>query len=146
MTTDAANEATQMKARNERPNIFPALRYQDAPAAIEWLVKAFGFEKLMVYPGENDTIAHAELKLGPGIIMLGSGTGARPQPTDDPHALNISLYVYVVDIDSHYQRAKAAGAEIVRELQETDYGSREYGARDLEGYAWGFGTYMPEAE
>jgi uncharacterized damage-inducible protein DinB len=57
----------------------------------------------------------------------------------------MGLYVYVEDVDSHYRRAKAAGAEIVRDLKDTDYGSREYAARDLEGHLWSFGTYRPQA-
>ena len=57
---------------SDRPNIFPCLRYEDAPAAIEWLVRAFGFEKHLVVPNPDGTIAHAELKLGPGVVMLGS--------------------------------------------------------------------------
>jgi uncharacterized glyoxalase superfamily protein PhnB len=135
-------------ANDARPNIFPAIRYDDAPAAIEWLVRAFGFEKLFVVPNPDGTIAHGELKLGPGVIMLGS---ARDDDLDmrSPHKLggvNQSIYVYLPDVDSHYQQAKAAGAAIVREIHDTDYGSREYGVRDIEGNLWSFGTYRPGDE
>src|SRR5581483_718770 len=125
------------------PNIFPALRYPDGPGAIEWLGKAFGFEKQMVVPGPNGTIAHAQLRLGPGFVMLGSARhehGANPWDNEKQ-----GVYVYVADIDAHYRRAKAAGAEIVRDLQNTDYGSREYSARDPQGHLWSFGTYHPAA-
>ncbi|MGH7564310.1 MAG: VOC family protein [Gemmatimonadota bacterium] len=129
-------------AQNVFPNIFPALRYQDGAAAVEWLERVFGFEEQMVVPGPGGTVAHAELRLGPGVIMLGS---ARPHEKDNPWATEKQgVYVYVADVDAHYERAKAAGAEIVREIQDTDYGGREYSVRDLEGHLWGFGTYRPE--
>ncbi len=134
-------------SRDSSPNIFPFMRYKDAPSAIEWLVKAFGFEKQMVVPGPNGTIAHAQLSLGPGVIMLGTARedDLRMRSPRDLPAVNQGVYIYVVDVDAHYQRAKAAGAEIVRELNDTDYGSREYTARDLEGHLWSFGTYRPDA-
>lgn len=128
------------------PVIYPALSYRDAPAAIEWLGRAFGFEKLMAMPGPDGTIAHAELRLGSGVLMLGTvkeGQGVR-SPRDLP-AVNQTLYVYVGDPDAHHARAKAAGAEILREPEDTDYGSREYSAKDLEGHHWSFGTYRPGA-
>ena len=133
-------------AHDGMPNIFPFLRYQDAPAALEWLVSAFGFEKQMVVPGPDGTIAHAQMRLGPGVIMLGSAKDdalgmKRPR---DLAGVNQGVYVYVETVDAHYERAKAAGSEIVLELKDTDYGSREYSARDLEGHLWSFGTYYPE--
>src|SRR5436309_8629355 len=99
------------------PNIFPALRYKNARAALEWLGRAFGFEQHMVVPGPEGTVAHAQLKLGPGVILLGSG---KPGPGDNPwDTVPQGVYVYVADVDAHYARARAAGAEIVRELQDT---------------------------
>ena len=124
-------------------NIFPALRYRNGPAALEWLGRAFGFENQMVVPGPEGTIAHAQMKLGPDLIMLGSARHEGAQnPWDD---VKQGIYVCVADVDAHHARAKAVGAEIVRELQDTDYGSREYSVRDLEGHLWSFGTYRPEA-
>jgi uncharacterized glyoxalase superfamily protein PhnB len=118
------------------PNLFPALRYRDQPAAMEWLERAFGFKRHAVHANDDGTIVHAELKLGPGILMMGSA----PEDT-----LGFSLYVYVEQLDAHYARARAAGAEIVRPLADTSYGTREYGARDLDGHLWFFGTYRPAA-
>lgn len=125
--------------QNTRTAVWPALRYRDARAAIRFLTEAFGFEELVVY-GEGDRVDHAELRWPQGGgIMLGSaredssisalppGTGAIYLVTDEPDAL--------------YERAKAAGAEIFRELTDTDYGSRDFGARDPEGVMWSFGTY-----
>jgi uncharacterized glyoxalase superfamily protein PhnB len=126
---------------DEKQVIFPALRYENGPAAVDFLGKAFGFEKQMVVPGPNGTIAHAQLKIGPGVIMLGSAgdeTGTNPWATTKQ-----GVYVYVADVDAHYRRAKAAGAEIVRDIADTEYGSREYSVRDPEGHLWSFGTYRP---
>jgi uncharacterized glyoxalase superfamily protein PhnB len=129
------------------PNIFPALRYSDANAAIEWLKQAFGFEEKTVYRGDDGEVNHAELALGEGIVMLGErrpdgwlGGGA-----PDARASTVSIYIVVADPDAHYERARAAGTEIVRELTDEDYGSREYSARDLDGNLWSFGTYDPYA-
>src|SRR5688500_1061775 len=97
---------------DSRPNIFPAFKYQDAPAAIDWLERAFGFTRQGVHPGPGGTIVHAELKLGSGLIMRGSM--GPPDPAKPWAAAPQGLYVYVSDIDAHYARAKAAGAVIVR--------------------------------
>jgi uncharacterized glyoxalase superfamily protein PhnB len=126
-----------------RPNIFPALHYRDPEAALDWLKRAFGFEEKAVYRGEDGRIHHAELRLGDGLIMFGgipadgvSSGGAQPA---------VTIYAVVSDPDGHCERATAAGAEIVRELTDQPYGSREYGVRDLEGNLWSFGTYDPYA-
>lgn len=128
----------------QNATIYPALSYNDPAAAIEWLKKAFGFEELMVVPGEGKEIVHAELNLGPAVIMLGSSKREMGwvSPADLP-AVNQTLYVAIDDPDAHCARAKAAGARITRELNDTDYGSREYGAQDPEGHHWSFGTYRP---
>ena len=128
--------------------LFPFLRYRDAPAAIDWLVKAFGFKELMVVPNENGTVAHAELEFASGAMMLASARDdeLRIKSPSDLGAVTGGIYVYLQDVDAHCERARAAGAEIVRGPEETDYGSREYTARDLEGHLWSFGTYRPNAE
>lgn len=117
--------------------IAPCVRYRDERAAMEWLQEAFGFAEHAIYENEDGDIAHAELRLESSILMIGSGPD-----TDEP----FSLYVTVEDVDAHHARAVAAGAEIIRPLQDTDYGSREYGVRDLDGHVWYFGTYDPMAE
>jgi uncharacterized glyoxalase superfamily protein PhnB len=123
------------------PTVIPSLRYKDAPRAIKFLEEAFGFKTAMVVEGENGTIAHAELTYGSdGMVMLGTDR-------DDQfgsHAGQGWLYVVVEDPDAHYVQAKAAGAEIVYELTDQEYGSRDYSARDFEGNLWSFGTYRPE--
>lgn len=129
------------------PNIFPFIRYNNAPAAIEWLVRVFGFQKQLVVPGPSETIAHAQLSFGPGVIMLGSAKGGAAQSKGHGGMSDVEqgVYVYVADLDEHYKRTKAGGAEIAQELTDTNYGSREYAAWDLEGHLWSFGTYYPAA-
>lgn len=128
-----------------RPNIFPTLRYLDAQAALEWLERAFGFIAKEVYRGEDGTIHHAQLQLGAGLVMFGEyvENGWWGGHAPDPLAAPTGIYVVVPDPDAHYARAKAAGALIVGDLVDQDYGSREYAARDLEGNLWSFGTYDP---
>jgi uncharacterized glyoxalase superfamily protein PhnB len=123
------------------PTIFPSLRYSDAARAIEFLEQAFGFRRQMVVEGEDGTIAHAELAYGDGMVMLGTD---RPDDKYGSHVGQGWMYVVIEDADAHYAQAKAAGAEIVRELEDQEYGSRDYSARDFEGNLWSFGTYQPE--
>ena len=121
-------------------SLFPALSYADAPAAVSWLERAFGFSPHAVYEDGQGGIAHAELRFGNGIVMFGS---KRPPDPANPWTTDKGIYVAVDDVDAHHARAQAAGAEIVRPLADTDYGSREYSVRDLEGNLWSFGTYRP---
>ena len=117
------------------PTMFPSLSYDDAPAAIDFLCDAFGFERHAVYTNDDGTIAHAELRFGNGAVMVGSAK-AEASATG-------SVYVVVDDPDSHCAQARAAGAEITRDVSDTEYGSRDYAAKDPEGNDWYFGTYQP---
>jgi uncharacterized glyoxalase superfamily protein PhnB len=126
------------------PNIFPVLRYKNAPAAIAWLGRAFGFEPQASFANPDGTIAHAELRLGAGVIGISSDNG--PSPDNPWSAVRQGVYIRVADIDAHHDRARAAGAAVVKPLANTDYGSREYSARDLDGRLWGFGTYEMGAQ
>ncbi len=125
-------------------SLFPSLSYDDARTAIEWLCKAFGFRKRLVVLGPDNTVVHSELSLGTGVIMVSS---TKPdQGRLSPRSLsgvNQALSARIDDPDEHYTRAKAAGAGIVHELQNEEYGSRGYMAKDLEGHLWYFGTYRP---
>lgn len=123
-------------------SIYPSLRYRDAPAAIDWLCDVFGFERHAVYE-DDGIVQHAELRYRDSMIMLGSERPSDQQRGFGSHSGQSWLYVVVEDPDAHYQRSKSAGAEIVRELENQDYGSRDYAARDLEGNLWSFGTYDP---
>lgn len=130
----------------EATRFFPFLRYEDAPAAFEWLHRAFGFEKQMLVPGPKGTVAHAQLRCGAGVVMIGTAKDDFMNMKTPKAAGGITqgIYVHVDDIDAHHERARAAGAEIVMALEDTEYGSREYAARDVEGHLWSFGTYRPE--
>jgi uncharacterized glyoxalase superfamily protein PhnB len=135
-------------AKMTTTTIIPTLRYRDAGTAIDWLCHAFGFEKHLVVPGENNTVAHAQLTFGNGMIMLGSarhdeyGHLVRP-PQDAEAACTQSPYIIIADADVHYRRAVAAGAKIVMDIKDEDYGGRGYSCRDPEGNVWNFGTYDP---
>jgi uncharacterized glyoxalase superfamily protein PhnB len=133
------------------PTISPAMRYRNAPAAIEWLGRAFGFEKHLVVPGPNDTILHAQLTYGNGMIMLNSKLDTAfnqliKQPEDLGGVETQCPYIVVDDADAHYAQAKAAGATIVVDIFDASYGGRGYSCKDLEGHMWSFGTYNQWAE
>jgi uncharacterized glyoxalase superfamily protein PhnB len=127
-------------------NVIPFLGYEDPRAAVDWLARAFGFEASAVHEGENGEIVHAEMRFGDGMIMLGRpGPSFGMKTAKELGAVNQGIYSIVDDgIDAHFERAVAAGAEVVMELHDTDYGSREYMVRDPEGNLWSFGTYRPE--
>ncbi len=137
-----------MDTQSKHARIIPGMRYRNAPAAIEWLCKAFGFEKHLVVPGQDGGIAHAQLTFDNGMIMLSSLGGGMfgslmKHPDEIGGAETQSAYVIVPDCDAHYARAKAAGATMLRDVQDEDYGGRGYTCRDLEGHIWSFGSYDP---
>ncbi|MFD0855038.1 VOC family protein [Actinomadura adrarensis] len=113
-----------------RRTFYPLVPYSDPVKALDWLQRAFGFEPGEIAKDENGTIVHAEMGFDTGIIMFGK-----------PDAPRAQVYVAIDDPDAHHDRAKAAGAEIISELADQDYGSRDYAAKDLEGNIWYFGTY-----
>jgi uncharacterized glyoxalase superfamily protein PhnB len=117
--------------------VTPYLLYEDVATALDWLSRAFGFEEQLRFTGEEGYVNHAEMKLGDGTIYLGD-------PGDhyrNPKRLGqetVGLYVLVDDVDAHYSRAKAAGAEINAEPEDQEYGDRRYTATDPEGHVWFF--------
>ncbi len=127
--------------------VIPAMRYRDPHKMIDWLCETFGFARKAVHDDGNGGIAHAELTLGDGMIMLGSARDddfakvQKPATTD--HLVTQSAYIVVPDADAVYVRAKANGAIIVLEISDKDYGGREFTCRDPEGQVWSFGTYSP---
>lgn len=136
------SDATPQKTPTEpAPQVWPTLRAKDARALIRFLVEGFGFQESAVY-GEGDIVHHAELAWPEGGgIMLGS-----VRDTDEAKAWPLQpgtfgAYVVTADPDAVFARAKAAGAEITAEPHQTDYGSRDFAARDPEGNRWSFGTY-----
>ncbi len=128
--------------------IIPTLKYDNAPAAIDWLCEAFGFEKHLVVEGDEGLINHTQLTFRGGMIMLGSTRGTefdRYQRT--PKATGgvgtQSPYIIVHDVDGHHARAVAAGARVIMEPEDQDYGGRLYSCLDPEGHVWNFGSYDP---
>jgi uncharacterized glyoxalase superfamily protein PhnB len=139
-------------AKDCKSTVIPGLRYRNALAAIEWLCRAFGFTKNAVYMGEGEIVAHAQLTFGNGMVMLGSvqnGTAHSKQmvqPDEVGMRETQSAYLVVSDADAVYATAKAAGAEIVLDIVDADYGGRGFTCRDLEGHLWSIGTYDPWAK
>ncbi|WP_176041430.1 VOC family protein [Burkholderia stabilis] len=134
--------------------LIPCLRYTNAPAAIDFLCHAFGFERHAVYADETDPtlIHHAELTLNGQMVMLGS---ARPGPvrdlyrwktTSEAGGITMCVCAVIDDPDAHCARARAAGADILTAPKDNDgYPGRGYDVRDPEGNVWTFGSYDPFA-
>jgi PhnB protein len=125
------------------PRVMPYLLYEDSDAALEFLVSAFGFTEKMRLTGENGRINHAELSIGDGVIMFGTPDGEYKNPNKLGGRTG-NIYVYVDDVDAHYERAKQAGATIAREPEDQFYGDRNYLAHDPEGHEWYFATHVRE--
>ena len=123
--------------------ITPYLLYSDCEAALDFLSRAFGFEERLRYTGAEGYVNHAEMRLGDGVIYMGNpGEGYR-----NPRELGqdtVGIYVEVDDVDAHYERAKAAGADIREEPRDEPYGERRYTAVDPEGHRWYFATPIRE--
>ena len=126
--------------------IYPILRYNDARGAIESLCAMFGFVEVFSAPESGQFVRHAQLKLGSNIVMIGSIRSDERMAS--PQALGSAtqaLCVYVEDLDAHFERAQAAGAQITSPIRTTDFGWREYHALDIEGHPWTFSTNLPDA-
>lgn len=132
-----------------KSTIIPCLRYRDALAAIDWLCEVFGFEKQAVYTNPDGSVAHAQLTLGGGMLMIGSVVADSEwgklicQPDDIGGDETQSPYLVVPDADQIYERALKRDAEIVIDIKFEDYGGRGFSCRDLEGRLWSVGTYDP---
>jgi uncharacterized glyoxalase superfamily protein PhnB len=116
----------------------PYLTYRDAAAALEWLERAFGFERTQAYTGGNGRIVHAEIAFGAGVAMMRTGDPARGPRRGRMH-------VVVDDVESHHRRAVAAGAHVLEEPAASEMGTRRYRALDLDGYEWTFREPIPLA-
>ncbi len=136
-------------AKDCRSTVIPVLRYRDALSMIDWLTRAFGFKRHEVYLGPDNTVAHAQLTFGNGMIMVGSVDSGTPssaflkQPTEIGDAETQSPYLVVSDCDALYASAVAAGAEMILDLEQKDYGGSGFTCRDPEGHIWHFGSYDP---
>ncbi len=133
---------------DEAPRIFPAFRYRDAAAMIDWLTGIFGFTVHAAYRDDDGRVQHAELAYGSAMIMLGSvaddAYGGMVGSAVTPGAK--SVYVAVDDPDALFAKAEAAGVAVLESPTERSYGSREFIVRDPEGNVWCFGSYWPKAD
>jgi uncharacterized glyoxalase superfamily protein PhnB len=132
----------------QTPILYPGLTYRDAASMIDWLERAFGFRKHVAYTAEDGKVVHAELSLGNRLLMLGTAKddtafGKAVRPPADVGSTTQAVYIAVPDADQVFATAKAAGAEIVMELTDQPYGSRDFICKDPEGHVWCFGTYAP---
>lgn len=137
------------------PRISSSLSYLDAPAAIDWLCRAFGFEVRLRIEGDPGVIIHSELTYGDGVVMIGSDQSVSKRDNREFYrspkrlggANTQSLFVYVDDLEAHCARARAAGATITQEIELHDYGEeywsdKSYGCADCEGHHWWFAQRM----
>ena len=129
------------------PRMSSSLAYQEPVRAIDWLVAAFGFSLRIKVADSHGGVLHSELTFGDAVVMVAGERTHGPTAARSPRSLNGTttqgLFIYVDDIESHYQRALAAGAVVARELATTDYGAdhwvdRGYSVTDPEGHSWHF--------
>ncbi len=141
----------RMTAKNTRSTIIPAMRYRNALEMIEWLCRAFGFEKQFVFATPEGVVMHSQLTFGNGMIMVGSVQSGTPaskiiptkQPDEIGGAVTQTPYLVVSDIDAVYASAKAAGATMLADLEEKPQGGKAFSCRDPEGHIWNFGDFDP---
>ena len=134
----------------QHSSVISSLRYRNAPAMIEWLVRVLGFEKHLIVPDSNGGIAHAQLTFGNGMIMLSSVSDTpfnhlMKQPDEIGGAETQSCYLVVADADAVHERALADGAKVVIAIKDEDYGGRGFSCLDPEGHLWNIGSYDPWA-
>lgn len=132
----------------KKAQLIPTMQYRDANRAVSWLCEAFGFEQKNVFKDDDGNVAHAELQLGNGLVMIGPRTNTPfgqliKTPLEIGSFNTHAIYIIVEDIEAHYQKSIEAGASISLELVEQEYGGKDYTCRDLEGFLWSFGTYDP---
>jgi uncharacterized glyoxalase superfamily protein PhnB len=140
------------------PTIVPMLAYENGAAAMDWLSRAFGFRERLRMEAPDGALTHGEMELGDGLIMLATPTPAYQSPRHHREACEPArrwskvpfiidgVLVNVDDVDSHFERARAAGAVILSEPQNVGMGIRHYRAEDLEGHRWMFAQEVPDED
>ena len=123
------------------PRVTPYLYYQDVASALDWLARSFGLTERLRMPGPDGAITHTEMDCADGVVMLGrpSADYRNPKSLGQPTQ---SLYIYVDDVDKHFQRARESGATILEEPEDQFYGDRRYAAEDPEGHHWFFAQHV----
>jgi uncharacterized glyoxalase superfamily protein PhnB len=130
-----------MDDRSRLPTIGPVIWYRQPQAAIDWLERAFGFERRLVVEGDAGAVHHSELTIGDGYVMVvGPPRDHAVSPMQFGGRATQSVHVQLLDgLDAHCERSRAAGARIVREPETQPYGDRVYTCVDLEDHPWSFG-------
>ena len=132
------------------PPVIPMLSYEDCDAAAVWLANAFGFTEHERYADDEGRVTHVTLSLGEGVVMIGwpgpdyqspkhhaETCAAAARWLGVPYVVD-GVFVYVSDVDAHFERARTSGARILSEPQDQDFGERHYRVEDLEGHRWMF--------
>jgi uncharacterized glyoxalase superfamily protein PhnB len=132
----------------------PMLSYEDVAGAAEWLVRVFGFREELRFEEPDGRVSHVELRLGDGAVMLGNPSPHYESPkthrkhceaaarwSETPFVVD-GVHVYVDDVDAHFEQARAGGARILSEVEDTPFGDRHYRAEDLEGHRWMFAEHV----
>ena len=117
------------------PTLIPYLTFRHGQRSVRFLVEGLGFEPVAVQAGEDGTVAHAELRTGDAVVMGGSG---EVEPASAP-----GLYLVTQDVRGDFERAVAAGADVVYGPEETEWGTQRARFRDLDGHEWSIGSYEP---
>jgi len=125
--------------------VTPYLLYEDASAALEFLIRAFGLTEGAVYRNDEGRVMHAEMTYQGETIMLGEPGGDFKSARSSEWS-PVLIHLYVDDVDKHYEMAKEAGAKIVREIADQEYGDRSFGAEDLEGQQWYLAQHVRDVE
>ena len=125
------------------PTFYPGFQYRDADSAMAWLEQALGCTRREDHRDDDGNVVHAELEFRGAIVML-SSAGIGREPFRSLPAGGRLVYCALDEVDSLHERVREAGGDIAVELTDTDYGSRDFTVRDLEGNLWAFGTYRPE--
>jgi uncharacterized glyoxalase superfamily protein PhnB len=134
---------------SEYPAVIPMIAYENGPAAMDWLSRAFGFREKTRMTAPDGRLSHGEMDTGGGMIMLATPSPHYHGPkrhreeceparqwSEVPYIID-GVLVYVDDVTAHFERAKAAGATILSAPEEASEGKR-YRAEDLEGHRWMF--------
>jgi uncharacterized glyoxalase superfamily protein PhnB len=124
------------------PTMYPYLSYRDAAAALRFLEEAFGFTTTVRWDDPDGRVQHAEVTFGDGAVMMGTADYPAAPPLEGS-SVGQGIYVYVEDVDAHFERARAGGARVVYPPEDTEWGTRPYRVLDPEGYEWSFGNYRP---
>ena len=127
-------------AESTRPGMSSGIAYRDPRAALKWLEDAFGFEITMVVENEDGSIGHSEIRFGDGLIYVGQEWDERHRSPASLGGVNTqSLHFNLKGgLDTHFERAVAAGAKVLREPADQFYGDRSYMVMDPEGHVWSF--------